>query len=342
MLRVLKYFLPLTFFGLTYLAFHSQGILTYAPALFGFGVMPLLELLLPNQLANHADDEESILKENKLYDYVLYFFSMLQMASLVYFFYVMHTTSTDAISFVGKSISMGVLCGLFGINLSHELGHRKEKFAQTLAKLALSTSLYYHFIIEHNKGHHKHFSTPHDPASARFNESIYTFYVRAVKGVYLGAWHIANDECNKKTGKNLHWKNEMIQAHVLQGALLLIAAMLGWQVLLAFLIAATIGFLLLESVDYIQHYGLVRKQTSDTQFERGMPHHSWDSHHPIGRLMLFELTRHSDHHYMASRKYQILKSHATAPQMPTGYPGTILLALVPPLWFRVMNGRVPQ
>jgi alkane 1-monooxygenase len=342
MVRALQYLLPISFFICAYFSFHQTGILAYCPLLLGFGLMPIAEILLKPNFLNHQDAEEAVLKESQLYDWVLYFFGFLQLFSLGYFFYVLNTQSTDTATFIGRSISMGVLCGLFGINLSHELGHRKEAFPKTLAKLCLSTSLFYHFHIEHNKGHHKNFCTPHDPASARKDENIYSFFARAIPGVYFGAWHIANDECMKKYGTLYSLRNEMIQAHILQGCIIAIAAILGWKVLVGFLIASILGMLLLESVDYIQHYGLSRKQTSETSYERGMPHHSWDSHYPIGRLMLFELTRHSDHHYLANRKYQILRSFDTAPQMPTGYPGTIILALVPPLWFSVMNKRIQQ
>ena len=100
------------------------------------------------------------------------------------------------------------------------------------------------------------------------------------------------------------------------------------------------GILLLETVNYIEHYGLQRKETGEGKYERAMPHHSWNSDHVLGRLMLFELSRHSDHHYLASRKYQILQHHDESPQLPTGYPGSMLLSLVPPLWFYVMNRRI--
>jgi alkane 1-monooxygenase len=339
-MKSLRYLLPILFFILAYLSFHSSGVFSFLPLILGFVVMPITELILPPSMINHADAEEISLKEDKLYDMVLYFFGFLQIGFIFYFFYIIKTQPADTITIVGRSVSMGVLNGLFGINLSHELGHRKEKFSQRLAQLCLCTSLYCHFFIEHNKGHHKNFSTPHDPATARYNENIYVFYIRAIVGVYKGAWYIANEECQKKHGKIISIKNEMIRIHLLQGALLLCALLLSPLVLLCFVGAAFIGMLLMESVDYIQHYGLNREATSDTSFERGMPHHSWDSHYPVGRLMLFELTRHSDHHYLANRKFQILRSHDSAPQMPTGYPGTIILALLPPLWFKVMNKKI--
>ena len=109
-----------------------------------------------------------------------------------------------------------------------------------------------------------------------------------------------------------------------------------------FIAAAFAGALLLETVNYIEHYGLQRHQKADGKYERAMPQHSWNSNHILGRLMLFELSRHSDHHYLASRKYQILQHHEDAPQLPTGYPGSMILALVPPLWFYVMNKKIKQ
>ena len=124
-------------------------------------------------------------------------------------------------------------------------------------------------------------------------------------------------------------------------AIILATAMIfGYLVMLYFLGAAFFGIVLLETINYVEHYGLRRNKTNETTYERVMPVHSWNSNHPLGRIMLFELSRHSDHHYMASRKYQILRNFENSPQMPTGYPGMILLALVPPLWFKVMHKRI--
>jgi len=145
----------------------------------------------------------------------------------------------------------------------------------------------------------------------------------------------------KKEPPSLHWKNEMLQAHVIQ--LVFVAVIFfsfGTTVTFYFLGAAFMGILLLETVNYIEHYGLRRKQTTPGKYERAMPQHSWNSDHVLGRLMLFELSRHSDHHYLASRKYQILQHHDNTPQLPTGYPGSMLLSLLPPLWFYVMNKRI--
>jgi alkane 1-monooxygenase len=238
---------------------------------------------------------------------------------------------------------MGILCGSFGINVAHELGHRVNRFEQTLAKSLLLTSLYMHFFTEHNKGHHKRVATPEDPSSARYGEMIYTFWFRTVIMSYVSAWHIAGEECSKKGRSKFGLQNEMVRFQLIQLAFLGgIYWLFGGWILLYFLVAAGMGILLLETVNYIEHYGLQRKATGDGKYERAMPEHSWNSDHMIGRLFLFELSRHSDHHYLASRKYQILRHHDEAPQMPTGYPGMMLLSLLPPVWFSVMNPRIKK
>ena len=200
-----------------------------------------------------------------------------------------------------------------------------------------------HFFIEHNRGHHKNVSTDEDPASARRGEMLYAFWMRSVVTGWISAWKIENIRLAKL---NLSWyslRNEMLIYQFIQvGLLVLITLLFGWQAMLAFVAAATIGFLLLETVNYIEHYGLRRKKVDGEYYEKVMPVHSWNSDHPIGRLMLFELTRHSDHHYMASRKYQILRHFDKSPQMPTGYPGMMILSLFPPLWFKVMHAHIDK
>ena len=238
---------------------------------------------------------------------------------------------------------MGILCGTFGINVAHELGHRKSVFEQFLAKLLLLTSLYTHFFIEHNKGHHAHVATDEDPSSAVLGQSIYSFWPQTVFGTYFKAWKINLAELKKKGLGFFSFHNEMLLFTCAQLILIgVIGFYFGLNTIYFFLISATIGALLLETVNYIEHYGLKRKRNPSGNFERVLPKHSWNSNHLLGRLMLFELSRHSDHHYLASRKYQVLRHHEDAPQMPTGYPGMIVLALFPPLWFRVMNRQLKK
>jgi alkane 1-monooxygenase len=311
--------------------------------MYAWTLIPIVELFMRPNAKNMSAAEEEIAKKDRLYDYMLYLIVAAQFAALAFFLFSMKQDGLTAFDITGRIFSMGLLCGTFGINVGHELGHRVNKFEQVLAKALLLTSLYMHFFIEHNKGHHKNVATPEDPSSARYNEPVYTFYFRTILFSYLSAWKIANEEMRKKGIPQISFSNEMLQVHLVQLALLgVIYFAFGGLVLLYFIAAAFIGITLLETVNYIEHYGLQRRQTSPGKYERALPQHSWNSNHIMGRLMLFELSRHSDHHYLASRKYQILQHHDEAPQLPTGYPGSMLLALLPPAWFRVMNKKIKK
>ena len=341
--RWMKYMSPFILFFLAYLAFTQVGWICFLPLVYTFGCIPLAELLLPPSEKNLTAAEAEMVKADKGYDYLLYAVVLLQYASLILCLISLTQSQLDMPTRVGRIVTMGLLCGIFGINVGHELGHRTNRLEQFFAKLLLLTSQYMHFFVEHNKGHHKNVATPFDPASARYGESLYAFYPRTIIGSYLSAWHIAADACKKKGKQVLSYHNEMIQYTLVQIAMLtLIYYFFGLTILLSYMVAALIGILLLESVNYIEHYGLQRNETTPGNFERPQPWHSWNSNHVLGRIMLFELSRHSDHHYMASRKYPLLRHMEHAPQMPTGYPGMLILAHFPPLFFRVMNRSLAQ
>lgn len=338
-----KYLIALTAAAAGLFSLTQQGWLTWFAPIYAFVIIPLLELFSPASKENMTEVEEAVAKENPWYDYMVYAFVPMQWATLVYFLFTIGDPSLQTYEIVGRVFSMGIGCGVFGINAAHELGHRVKPHEQFMAKVLLLSSLYMHFIIEHNRGHHKNVSTPDDPASARYGESLYAFWVRSVVGSYISAWKIEN---NLRLKKNLPvWAlgNEMVQFTLIQlGLLVAIALVFSPVVMLYFIAAATIGFLLLETVNYIEHYGLLRKKTGETSYERVLPIHSWNSNHALGRLLLFELSRHSDHHYLASRKYQVLRHFDDAPQMPTGYPGMMVLSTIPPLWFYVMHRKIAQ
>ncbi len=342
-LRALKYLSPFLLYACSLRAFTATGWEVWIPLFYAFIVIPILELFISPNSSNLNAAEEEVVKADKTYDMIIYLVVALQFLALSGFLYGFIHDELTTMDIAGRITAMGILCGVFGINVGHELGHRVNKFEQGLAKALLLTSLYMHFFTEHNKGHHKRVATPEDPSSARYGEMIYTFYFRTIIFSYISAWHISNDEMRKKGNAVFSLKNEMIQFTFIQLALIgLIFLMTSWLITLYFIAAAFIGIILLESVNYIEHYGLQRKSTGEGKYERAMPEHSWNSDHIIGRLMLFELSRHSDHHYLASRKYQILRHHDNSPQMPTGYPGMILLSLFPPAWFYVMNRKIKK
>jgi alkane 1-monooxygenase len=212
---------------------------------------------------------------------------------------------------------------------------------QFLAKTLLLSSLYMHFFIEHNRGHHKSVATPEDPSTARFNEPVQLFWIRSMFQTWLSAWHLEFDRLQRNGFSRFCLRNEMLQFQLIQLAFLIAVYYFGgYFVVLAVWAAALVGAILLETINYIEHYGLMRKKLESSYYERVEHHHSWNSDHLIGRLILFELSRHSDHHYKTNKKYQTLISADDAPQMPTGYPGMMVLSIIFPLWFWVMNERL--
>ena len=342
-IKSFKYLTPFVLYVLSLAAFNGHGFICWSPLLYTFFLIPFLELFIKADPSNLDEVEEVLVKKNKAYDFILYAAVVMQYYSLWVFFHSLQQPTLSNWDITGRVISMGLLCATFGINVAHELGHRVNKMEQTFAKLLLLTSLYMHFFIEHNKGHHKNVATPNDPSTAKYKQSVYAFWVQTVIGTYVSAWEITNDALLKKGKSWWSLENEMLLFQIIQ--LLFIGGIFyffGGMIAGLFILAALMGGLLLETVNYIEHYGLSRQQTGDEQYERVQPHHSWNSNHIIGRLMLFELSRHSDHHYLASRKYQILRSFDDAPQMPTGYPGMILLSLFPPLWFKVMHQQIKK
>jgi alkane 1-monooxygenase len=154
---------------------------------------------------------------------------------------------------------------------------------------------------------------------------------------------LEKERLNKLEKSAFSINNEMIWYQLIQLSFIsAIYLIFGWIPMLCFIASAVYGFLLLETVNYIEHYGLRRKKNEFGAWEKTLPIHSWNSNHPFGRILLFELTRHSDHHYIANRPYQILRHFDESPQMPTGYPGMMVISLFPPLWFYLMGKEIKK
>jgi alkane 1-monooxygenase len=342
-MRIVKYLIPFLLFGGALLSYHATGLYCWLSVLFSFAFVPLAELLLPANEHNLSEQDELQAKQNKFYDAVLYLAFFLQLVCLFFFLRNIGDATLSTMDRTGRILTAGLLAGIFGINLAHELGHRTKAFEQGMAKILLSTSLYMHFFIEHNRGHHTHVSTPEDPSTAKYQQSLYAFFLQTIPGTYASAWRIMLQELAKKGKGFWSLSNEMLLFTVFQGALLAsIYLYFGAATCWYFVLTALIGVLLLEAVNYIEHYGLMREKKDEGRFARVMPVHSWNSNHMLGRILLFELSRHSDHHYSASRKYQILRHHAGAPQMPTGYPGMLILSIIPPLFFWIMDRQMSK
>jgi len=325
----------------TFFAICAGGWYSYVVPFYAFVLIPLMEMMLPADVSNLSPEQEHSKLKNKFFDWLLYLNVPLQFFLLFYFCHMISDPGRELWEKIGMTASMGIACGVLGINVAHELGHRQSRTEQGLAQLLLLTSLYMHFFIEHNRGHHRNVGTGEDPASARYGESLYRFYFRTVPGSFRSAWRL--EKLRLQRGGKRVWSghNQMLRFIVYQALFTaFIFAVSGPAGGLGFMCAALGGILLLETVNYVEHYGLRRKLIEPGLYEKVKPEHSWNSDHLMGRIMLYELTRHSDHHYKATRKFQVLRHFEQSPQLPLGYPGSMVLACFPPLWFAVMHRRI--
>ncbi|MDC0909839.1 alkane 1-monooxygenase [Flavobacteriaceae bacterium] len=336
----LKYLFAYTIPVATLVSITSEGFFTYATPIYAFIFIPTLELIFKD-----VDSKEEYTKsevQNKLsntfFDILLYLNIPFVFGLLILGLFNLNQLELDLFETVGMVLSLGILLATNAINVGHELGHRKSFIERCLSKLLYLPCLYMHFYIEHNFGHHNNVATPKDPATAKFNQTVYSFWVTSVIGQYISAWRIQLQLLKIKNSRFFSFKNDMLYYTVFELAYLFVVySFFGLYGLFLAVIIGILSFLFLETINYIEHYGLLRNKLPSGRYERVQSHHSWNSNHFIGRIVLYELTRHSDHHYKASKKYQILENKRESPQLPYGYPTSILLALVPWLWFSLVN-----
>ena len=342
-MRDLKYLAAFSIPLVATLSIYLKGYWSFSTPIYAFVVLPVLELILPVDSHNLDKNEvESKLKKN-IFDWLLYLNLPIVFGILIYG--LLEATSENLLTYelVGLIVSVGIVLGVNGINVGHELGHRQFTNERFIGKALMLPSLYMHFYIEHNFGHHLHAATKEDPATARYNQSVYSFWFTSTIRQYFSAWKIQKMLLKNDKKSFLSFKNDMFWYLVIEALyLLIILKIFGAFGLLFAILSAIVGFTLLETVNYIEHYGLLRLKTKSGRYERVKEIHSWNSNHVVGRIVLYELTRHSDHHYKSSKKYQVLDCHEESPQMPFGYPTSMVISLIPPLWFKLMNKRVPR
>ncbi len=320
---------------------------TWVGAVYVYVGIPLLDAFFGKDRRNVGHDAYDDVLNDRYFDVLVYSFVYLHYALLGWGAYMLATEPLTGVQGFRLMISIGVFGGTI-INIAHELGHRSGRMAQFHAKLALASVSYMHFFIEHNRGHHVHVATPNDPATSRLNQSVYAFWWQSVMGSYRSAWQIERKLLAKAGQPVWSRHNDMIWfavcpvvvCAVLTGGITALTGTFSWTVPIFFCVQSLVAILLLESVNYIEHYGIMRREVSPNRYERVNPLHSWNASHFISNLVLFQLQRHSDHHAYAARPYQVLRHFDESPQLPFGYPLMIIMSLVPPLWFRVMNPRL--
>jgi alkane 1-monooxygenase len=311
----------------------------YGPVLI-FAVFPLLDLLVGLDSSNPPDSVIKWLEQDRYYRWCTYVFLPLQYAGLIFACWMWSHGGLSTLDSIGLALTVAMVAGV-AINTAHELGHKRASSERWLSKVALAQTGYGHFFVEHNRGHHVRVATPEDPASARLGESFYEFLPRTVIGSLRSALEIEREHLERDGHRFWSIHNDILSAWsmslVLFGGL---AIAFGPVVLPYLAIQAVIGFCLLEVVNYLEHYGLLRGRREDGRYERCLPEHSWNSNNVASNVLLYHLQRHSDHHANPLRRYQSLRHFEQAPQLPTGYAGMIVVAALPPLWRRIMDPRL--
>ncbi len=250
---------------------------------------------------------------------------------------------------LGVAFAVGFVCGSLGITYAHELGHRKNRLDRFLGWVLMGNVLYGHFMVEHYRGHHPRAATHDDPATARRGESLWRFMPRTLWGGWASAWKLqAADLAQRRRLRRdagpvslAEWaKTPLVQCTALcAAALVALAALQWWGVLIYALVVSVVAVGLLETINYVEHYGLQRQQDANGKREAFGVMHAWNADHAWSNALLANLQRHSDHHMHAYKPFPTLEP-LPGPQLPTGYAGCVLLALVPPVWFGVMHPRL--
>ena len=303
-------------------------------------IIPTLDALIGDDDQNPSDEDIKALVKDPYYDRIVKLFIPLQMAANVFAGYVVTRSNVSLIDQICLGMSMGAINGI-AINTAHELSHRPEKKDHYYAHLTLMPTVYNHFRIEHPYGHHKRVATPEDPASSQMGESFYRFWPRTVFGGIKSAMQIEKTRLKRKGLSFFSSKNELLHGWAMSSVYhLAMFKTFGRKVLPYTVTQAFYGVSLFEIVNYIEHYGLKRRQLNDGKYERTLPEHSWNNNNIVTNLFLYQLQRHSDHHAYPSRPFQALRHFEEAPQLPSGYATMLIPALIPSVWFKMMDKRV--
>jgi len=261
----------------------------------------------------------------------------LQAALLALGLWTVVTQSPGWAGVLGLALAAGGISGSQGITFAHELGHSRSRVDRVLAWLLMASVNYAHFMVEHYRGHHPRAATRDDPASARRGESLWRFLPRTLAGSWRSAWAL---EARQARTLRRGWAGSpLLWATLAQAAWLgVLASLWGAPALAFWLLQSAYAVFLLETVNYIEHYGLQRAESGGRREPFGLQH-AWNADHLVTNCVIANLQRHSDHHMHAWKPFTALQP-LPGPQLPTGYAGCLFLASVPALWFRVMHPRL--
>jgi len=332
---------PILFF----ISMSNTGVLAYS-FLLAIPTVALLDLLLPRSLANPSKEQEDIMESDLFYDVLIWLVAPIGFFCLIYFMVQFHARyQVESLStLIGWMTSMGGVGAIYGIAIGHELGHRKNFWEVMMGRVLLFISLRMTFMTFHNYGHHPYVGTPMDPTSARRNETALFHMPVSLFRSWISAWQIQMKSLKRRKAGFFTSTNKIFWYTVIQwAAIFAVLIIAGWQTALAWVCAGLTGSMLFELINYVEHYGLRRKQLASGRYERVLPIHSWNDAHTVTGSILLNGMRHSDHHYTISRPYQILRNYEDIPtNLPANSAAMMVLALIPPLYFRIMNPMLDE
>tara|TARA_Y100000590_G_C15593684_1_gene967123 strand:+ start:175 stop:1179 length:1005 start_codon:yes stop_codon:yes gene_type:complete len=328
------------FFPIALIISSSLGILispiwAFAPFVWVLVIVPILDLIFPkfNKLDNKLD-------ETKFHNFALIIVLPGIICLIVLGLIKVSENNISYLNALALGAAVGMSGGSIGLTTAHELIHRSNKIMRGFGVTLLVLCLYGHFRIEHIYGHHKYFATNIDPATARKGENFYFFLIRCVSMSLVSSWNIEKNILKKKKSSVFSFKNRMIHYFIMEIILIILSFLIaGINGLIFIFIHSIISIILLELVDYIQHYGL-KRSTTKGKYETYGQEHSWNSRHSSANWSTFNLGLHSDHHLSSSKHYPLLSQKKKFMEMPNNYPIMIMMALVPPIWFRIMNPKL--
>ncbi len=304
------------------------------------GIIPALDRKIGEDQSNPPESAVKPLEEDKYYSTLVKAFIPTQYAMTFLGTWLATRKKTPLSDRIGIALTVGAINGV-GINTAHEIGHKPGKLNKFLSLASLAPTGYTHFRLEHNFGHHKRVATPEDPASSRMGESFWKFLPRTVIGGIKSAIEIETKRLERRGKSFWSLDNELLQGWAMTAGFFGATTLVCGPRAVPFLAAqAVYGASLLESVNYLEHYGLLRQKDESGNYERTKPEHSWNSNHVVTNLFLYQLQRHSDHHAHPTRSFQALRHFEEAPQLPGGYASMLLPTYIPNWWFEMMDKRV--
>lgn len=327
-------FLPV----LVVIGYYGGGGYNFLLPVICFLAYPLMNLFLSRASVKRMVAEHHAPSNKNL----IFLFVPLLLGLTAWSVYQAGTHSMSGIAFIGFAISVGLVNGIIGFTLAHEFIHRRNKAARFAGYLLLWQNNYMHYGIEHVRGHHVYACTPADPHTARQGESVYAFLLRTILYTYKNALLIERKRLSKKNYLYLLLHNRLWWFAVLQFMLLVTVFLLaGGKALLFFALQNSVAVILLNLVEYTQHYGLMRQTNAAGTYHRLDARHAWASGKKNNTFSVFGLENHADHHLHPGKTFDELSAMDESPEHPADYASMVLLALIPPLWFDIMNKRIP-